>query len=80
LNNAIQDAANLVRAIKSVVLGGEDLGNTITAYEKEMIERGGAEVNLSLTQTLLSLNPDRFADSPVMKGCGLNQHVPSSVK
>jgi len=74
LNNAIQDAANLVSAIKSIVLGGEDLEKAIMAYDKEMIDRGGAEVNLSLTQTLRAHDWDKFIDSPLMKGCGLYRH------
>jgi len=77
LNNAIQDASNLVAAIKRAVHGGGDLGKEIKAYDAELLARGSAEINLSLTQSVSIHDWDKFMNSPVMKGVGMTRQYPA---
>lgn len=64
-------------AIKCSVQDG-DLGGKIMAYDTEMLERGSAEIKISLNQTLASHDWDKFINSPVIKGPGLGRLRPTS--
>lgn len=78
LNHAIQDASNLVAAIKCTVQEGDDLGEKITAYDAEMLERGSTEIKISLAQTLAMQDWDKFINSVLVKGIGLRRAPPTS--
>ncbi|KKA18111.1 FAD binding domain-containing protein [Rasamsonia emersonii CBS 393.64] len=71
LNHAMVDAANLVDAIKSFAFIPEDSKESqslqkeaISAYEEETIERSGAEVRLSTTNTQMLHNWEQVLQSP----------------
>jgi 2-polyprenyl-6-methoxyphenol hydroxylase-like FAD-dependent oxidoreductase len=66
LNNAIQDAANYVQAMKKI-RSGENSQEIIDAYDKETLERGKREVALSLAQTDASHKVKVFKESPLAK-------------
>ena len=66
LNNAIQDAANYVQAMKKIKSGG-NMKEVIDAYDKETLERGKREVALSLAQTGASHKVEVFKQSPLAK-------------
>jgi 2-polyprenyl-6-methoxyphenol hydroxylase-like FAD-dependent oxidoreductase len=67
LNNCIRDAKELVTRIVSCSQGVEDQANAVHEYEAEMLDRGAAEVQKSMEQTLKCHNWETFQDSPVMK-------------
>jgi 2-polyprenyl-6-methoxyphenol hydroxylase-like FAD-dependent oxidoreductase len=67
LNNALQDAANFVRAVKSVDAGEKGLNDAIDEYDKEVLERGMLEMNISLKQTLFIHNWETVMESPMVK-------------
>ena len=77
LNIAIEDASKLVAAIKRSVQEGGDLGKEIMAYDTEMLARGSAEIKLSLMQTLMIHDWDKFISSPLMKGMGMARQNPA---
>ena len=78
LNNAIQDASNLVAAIKCSVQEGGDVGEKIIAYDAEVLERGSTEIRISYAQTLSFHDWEKFINSPLIKGIGLNRPRPTS--
>jgi 2-polyprenyl-6-methoxyphenol hydroxylase-like FAD-dependent oxidoreductase len=67
LNNALQDSSNLVAAIQKVVNGEQGLREAIDEYDKEMLERGMLEMNISLKQTLFIHNWKTLMQSPMVK-------------
>ncbi|KAI9813308.1 MAG: hypothetical protein M1827_004250 [Pycnora praestabilis] len=67
LNNAVQDAAHFVEAIKAVVADQQDLGKAISAYDEEMLGRGIREIKISARQSFMVHNYDQFLQSPLMK-------------
>jgi 2-polyprenyl-6-methoxyphenol hydroxylase-like FAD-dependent oxidoreductase len=67
LNNALQDAANFVRAVKSVDAGEKGLNDAIDEYDKEVLERGMLEMSISLKQTLFIHNWETVMESPMVK-------------
>jgi 2-polyprenyl-6-methoxyphenol hydroxylase-like FAD-dependent oxidoreductase len=66
LNNALQDASNFVAAMKRIV-GGEGMQKVVDEYDKEMLERGTAEMGVSLKQTLFIHNWETLMQSPMVK-------------
>lgn len=66
LNNALQDASNFVAAMGRVK-GGAGLGDEVDKYDKEMLERGTAEMGVSLKQTLFIHNWETLMQSPMVK-------------
>lgn len=64
LNNAMQDAADLVIAIKSAVAGNSSLKEGVTAYEDKMRPRGARDVALSL-ETATKLRISNLRESPM---------------
>jgi len=67
LNNALQDAANFVRAVKSVVAGERGVQHAIDEYDAEVLERGAREMSISLKQTLFIHNWETVMESPMVK-------------
>jgi hypothetical protein len=65
-----------VAAIKCSVQEGGDLGEKIMAYDTEVLERGSAEIKLSLNVTLSLHDWDNFINSPLVKGIGLSRPHP----
>lgn len=72
LNNALQDAANFVAAIKSVVSGEAGLREAVDGFDAEVLERGKVEMEISLKQTMFIHDWDTLMQSP-MVGMGLRQ-------
>jgi 2-polyprenyl-6-methoxyphenol hydroxylase-like FAD-dependent oxidoreductase len=72
LNNALQDAANFVSAMKDVVGNGRGLREAVDSYDKEVLERGTTEMGISLKQTLSIHNWETMMQSPLVK-MGLRQ-------
>ncbi|KAH4162708.1 hypothetical protein HBI81_222970 [Parastagonospora nodorum] len=66
LNNALQDASNFVAAMIKVKEGA-GLGEEVDKYDKEMLERGTAEMGVSLKQTLFIHNWETLMQSPMVK-------------
>lgn len=62
----MQDAAEVVRALKSVVSGQKTQEEAITAYETNMRSRGAGDVALSL-ETAKKLKVSELLDSPMFK-------------
>ncbi|KAL9063096.1 MAG: hypothetical protein Q9157_008428 [Trypethelium eluteriae] len=62
LNNAMQDAAELVTAISKVMYENVPLETAIAAYEASMIPRGAKEVELSLQTANISMGENRRRD------------------
>lgn len=67
LNHAICDVSNLVGAIQSAIKGTASMKDAITSYDREIVERGGAEVLISKQNATMMLNWDQLMDSPMMK-------------
>lgn len=67
LNHSIQDAVNLVDAIRSVYEGGNTVGEAITAYDEELVKRGFDEVNTSVQSAILSHDSKKLMEAPVLK-------------
>lgn len=67
LNNCIRDAKELVTRIVRHTQGEIVLPEAVSESEREMIDRGSAEVKTSMEQSLKCHNWETFKDSPVMK-------------
>lgn len=67
LNHGIADARRVVLGLKEAVLGKVGLGEMVEGYQKEMIERAGDEVRLSLMNTEMLHDWERVKESPLMK-------------
>ena len=65
LNNCIRDAKELVTRIDEHVNVGSNLAEAVESYEKEMQDRGTAEVKTSMEQSLKCHNWETFQHSPV---------------
>lgn len=79
LNNALQDASNFVAAIVEAASGGKTLEETVDAYDKEVLERGTLEMNISLKQTMFIHNWETLMQSPMVK-MGMHQAKKEEVK
>jgi 2-polyprenyl-6-methoxyphenol hydroxylase-like FAD-dependent oxidoreductase len=66
LNNALQDSANFVAAMQKV-RDGQGLKEVVDEYDKEVLERGTAEMGVSLKQTLFIHNWETVMESPMVK-------------
>lgn len=67
LNHALQDAAALVEAMRSVHNGEKSLQEAITTYEEEMRPRAGQEVQITLKQAHAAHNWESLMQSPMFK-------------
>jgi 2-polyprenyl-6-methoxyphenol hydroxylase-like FAD-dependent oxidoreductase len=79
LNNALQDASNFVAAMVEAASGTTQLKDAIDAYDKEVLERGTLEMQVSLKQTLFIHNWDTLMQSPMVK-MGMHQATKEEVK
>jgi 2-polyprenyl-6-methoxyphenol hydroxylase-like FAD-dependent oxidoreductase len=73
LNHSITDAAKINDAIKSFRSGQIDQKTAINLYEKEMIERAGAEVQMSSQNTKMLHEWEKAVQSPLFRK-GLDKH------
>ena len=67
LNNAMQDAAEIVNEVKSHVYDGKPLSEAIAAYEDEMRPRGVEAVESSLRTAELSSSFENIRESDTFK-------------
>ena len=67
LNNAIQDAAHLGRALREVSHDGKRLIDAISAYEKEVVERGYEAVISSGENSMMVTDWSQLKNSPIFK-------------
>ncbi|KAJ8070310.1 hypothetical protein OCU04_000690 [Sclerotinia nivalis] len=72
LNNAIQDAANYVEAIKKIKEGKISSIEAISAYDIEVFARGKLEINISAASAVAVHDIDSFKQGPLYK-IGINQ-------
>lgn len=72
LNNALQDSANFVAALRKVKSGEMGLAQAVQEYDDEVLERGTLEMNISLKQTLFIHNWETLMQSPMVK-MGMHQ-------
>ena len=72
LNHALQDAAHLLEALKAVHAREKTVDAAISAYEEEMCERSGQEVQMSLKQAMMAHDYTRLMQSPMFK-IGVNK-------
>jgi 2-polyprenyl-6-methoxyphenol hydroxylase-like FAD-dependent oxidoreductase len=73
VNNAIQDAANYVDAMKKV-RDGADMKEIMVAYDEEIVERGRREIALAIPQAMASHSVSAFAKGPLAT-IGLKQKI-----
>jgi 2-polyprenyl-6-methoxyphenol hydroxylase-like FAD-dependent oxidoreductase len=64
LNHSVTDAGKLCEAIVKIQ-AGEDRRTAITAFEKEMVERGGTEVRDGTANTMMLHDWERVKQSPL---------------
>lgn len=67
LNNALQDAANLVGELKAITDGQKSLCDAVADYEKEMKERTLLEIPISVMQARMVHDWDALMDAPFFK-------------
>ncbi|KAF2116985.1 hypothetical protein BDV96DRAFT_571368 [Lophiotrema nucula] len=72
LNNALQDSSKFVSAMEEVASGSKTLAEAVAAYDKEVLERGLLEMQVSLKQTLFIHNWETLMESPMVK-MGMHQ-------
>ena len=67
LNHCIADVANFVKAIKAIESGTTTQEAAISAYDAELVKRGGDEVEMSRKNALLVHDYESFMESPLLK-------------
>ncbi|ESZ98412.1 hypothetical protein SBOR_1193 [Sclerotinia borealis F-4128] len=67
LNNAIQDAANYIEAIKKIRNGTSSAVEAISAYDNEVFERGKKEINISAASAVATHDVESFKQGPLYK-------------
>ncbi|KAM0264119.1 hypothetical protein ACHAQJ_000864 [Trichoderma viride] len=78
LNNAATDALRLVSAIENAAAGKVTMADAITAYDKEVVDRGQEEVRRTRELALSIRDWDNFLESPIVKfGGNLAQETPN---
>lgn len=73
LNNTFEDAFHYVEAIQSYVKAEKSLKDTIEEYDKETLERGKKEVEISNLQIYGTHHWDTLMQSPLVNKIGLNK-------
>lgn len=73
LNNAFEDAFHYVEATQSYVKAEKSLKDAIDEYDKETLERGKKEVEISNLQTYGTHHWDTLMQSPLVNKIGLNK-------
>jgi 2-polyprenyl-6-methoxyphenol hydroxylase-like FAD-dependent oxidoreductase len=79
LNNALQDAAEFVKAMKSVVAGEKQLKEAVDGYDKEVFERGVREIAISMKQAYATHDLNAFMQSPLAKA-GMTKNKADKVR
>lgn len=72
LNNALQDAWNLVQAIEKVSAGAAKQNEEIQNVSHEIVGRGSKEVKLSIENAMKSFDVENLEDTPLFRE-GLNR-------
>jgi 2-polyprenyl-6-methoxyphenol hydroxylase-like FAD-dependent oxidoreductase len=67
MNHGIADAHVLMKELTKANNGEQSWPQAVDAYQTEMIKRAGDEVALSLVNTEMLHDWERFQDSPIMK-------------
>ena len=67
LNNGVQDACTLCRALEEHVTKKTPLSDVMKAYEAELVERGREAVLLSTQNSLMITDWEQLMDSPIFK-------------
>lgn len=67
LNNAVHDAAYICRAIQAHVGDGKPLQDTLSEYEKEVVERGREAVESSGRNSLMVHDWETLMGAPMFK-------------
>lgn len=67
LNNAVLDSAKFVAAMVRVRDGDVGLKEVVDGYDKEVLERGKAEMEVSLKQTRMIHDWETLMASPMVK-------------
>ncbi|KAF2205384.1 FAD/NAD(P)-binding domain-containing protein [Delitschia confertaspora ATCC 74209] len=67
LNNALQDAVHFSSAVALAASGTKTLKEAIDDYDKEVLERGMLEMQISLKQTMFIHNWETLMASPMVK-------------
>lgn len=67
LNHALNDALNFVAAAKKIFLEKADRKEVVDAFNAELVERGSAEVKLSIETAQLTNDYSHFMDSALIK-------------
>ena len=70
LNHGIADARSLVLKFQEILAGKLKVEDAVHAYQKEVIERAGDEVKLSLENTEMLHDWSRMANSAIMQRGG----------
>lgn len=70
MNHGIADATVLVKELKAAATGNQSLQSAVDAYQKEMISRAGEEVKLSISNTEMLHDWNKFRDSPILQRGG----------
>jgi 2-polyprenyl-6-methoxyphenol hydroxylase-like FAD-dependent oxidoreductase len=74
LNNAVLDSSKFVAAMVKVRDGEVTLGEVVNEYDKEVLERGKAEMEVSLKQTRMIHDWESLMESPMVR-MGMRQKV-----
>lgn len=67
LNNAVNDAGNLCRALDEHIHGEKPLSDVMAAYETELVERGREAVLSSGRNSMMVLDWEQLKNSPMFK-------------
>lgn len=67
LNDALQDACNLVQAIEKVVSGAARQDEEIQRVSDEIVERGAKETRLSIESAMKSFDVAKLEESPLFQ-------------
>lgn len=67
LNNAVLDSVRFVEAMVKVRDGEGGLEEVVRGYDKEVLERGKAEMEVSLKQTLMIHDWETLMESPMVR-------------
>lgn len=78
LNNAVLDSVRFVEAMVKVKDGNRCLREVMDVYDKEVLERGRAEMEVSLKQTLMIHDWETLMESPMVR-MGMRQQGQESL-
>jgi 2-polyprenyl-6-methoxyphenol hydroxylase-like FAD-dependent oxidoreductase len=67
LNNALDDAVKIVRALVEVSTGKAELKEAIDKYDADVVERGARAVDIAVNEGKLVQDMDRLTEMVVAK-------------